>query len=165
MILNKIGICTHIFFSPDGNWLAFDVDREGILKRVFVDGGPPVEICTLPGRMYGGSWGADGTVVFATLSGGLWRVPSSGGEPELLTTPDAGNLYAWPEILPDGQAVLFTILPVFGRGDGQLAVVSLGGGAPKRLDVRGSYPRYVSSGHLVYSVDGALRAVSFIQTG
>ena len=40
-------------------------------------------------------------------------------------------------------------------------MVSLEGGDPKVLNLRGSQPRYVPTGHIVYGVDGTLRAVGF----
>ena len=39
-------------------------------------------------------------------------MPEDGGTPEQLTTPDfaeAGRAHVWPQHLPGGQAVLFTI--------------------------------------------------------
>ena len=52
--------------------------------------------------------------MFATIdpASGLLRVAAGGGEPEVLTTPnrDQGELdHLSPEVLPGGQAVLFTI--------------------------------------------------------
>ena len=62
----------------------------------------------------GASWSTDDTIVFATNdpTSGLLRVAAAGGEPEVLTTPnrEQGELdHLWPEVLPGGQAVLFTI--------------------------------------------------------
>ena len=83
------------FFSPDGESVGF-YDRRGgggnqVLQRVSVRGGPISTICDLPQDLRGASWGADGTIVFASSdpTSGLWRpVPAVGGEPEPLTTPD-----------------------------------------------------------------------------
>ena len=104
------------------------------------------------------------------VDSGLWRVSSAGGEPVELTTPDELGDHVFPEMLPGGQAVVFTIrrwrFSGSNRGpdtveDAQLAVVSLAGGEPKVLNLRGSQPRYVSTGHIVYGVDGTLQAVGF----
>ena len=72
-----------------------------------------------PGGPRGASWGPDDTIVFATSdpAKGLLRVSAGGGEAEVLTTPDAqkGELdHYWPEVLPGGRAVLFTIVPTTG---------------------------------------------------
>ena len=50
----------HPFFSPDGAWIAFAA--EGKLRKVRVDGGSPITLA--PSRWAGGSWGADGTIVY-----------------------------------------------------------------------------------------------------
>ena len=103
------------FFSPDGESVGFYDRRAGggnqVLQRVSVRGGPISTICDLLGDLRGASWGSDGTIVFASTdpTSGLWRVPAVGGEPEPLTTPEQGLDHWWPEILPGGEAVLFTM--------------------------------------------------------
>ena len=155
------------FFSPDGQWVGFFDFADSTLKRVPVDGGPTVEICSLPDDLHirGATWEADDTIVFGTnaVNSGLWQVHSGGGEPEQLTTSDGVN-HRWPEMLPSGDAVLFTIMPIEAKGsveEARLAVVSLEGGTPTLLNLTGAHPRYVPTGHVVYSVDGTLRAVRF----
>ena len=98
----------HPFFSPDGQWIGFFADDN--LKKVSVAGGPPVTLCPA-GLRLGASWRPDDTIVFASISApGLWQVPAAGGEPKPLTTPDPSEgRHNWPEFLPDGRAVLFTI--------------------------------------------------------
>ena len=150
-----------LFLSPDGNWVG--VFTGSALQKVSILGGPPVTICEPPGGApRGGSWGDDGTIVFATSGpGGLWRVPAGGGEPEELTTPDLelGN-HLWPEILPGSEAVLYTVIA--GNVEtAQIVVLSLATGESKILIPGGSNPRYVPTGHIVYGVGGTLRAVGF----
>ena len=163
------------FFSPDGEWLGFFDNNDAVIKKVSIHGGPTEEICRLPaggeiGMMLGATWGVDDTIVFGTdaVDSGLWRVSAAGGEPVELTTPDELGDHVFPEMLPGGQAVVFTISRWGAVGtmadtveDAQLAVVSLEGGEPKVLNLRGSQPRYVPTGHIVYGVDGTLRAVGF----
>ena len=128
-------------------------------------GGPAVLICDVGARVVrGASWGPDDIIIFGTSRpSGLWRVPAGGGEPEALTTADTeqGQVnHAWPEILPGGHAVLFTIL----TGDvetAQIAVLNLESGDQTVLIRGGSFPRYSASGHIVYGVAGTLRAVGF----
>ena len=50
-------------------------------------GGTPVPIVATSDRPGGGTWRADGTIVFAT-SEGLYQVSENGGEPRLLVKPD-----------------------------------------------------------------------------
>ena len=101
------------FFSPDSQWIAFFAQRK--LKKVSVTGGAVVTICDAV-LARGGSWGEDGTIVFAPQVAGsvgagifLWRVSSSGGTPEPLPTPGDGEItQRWPQVLPGGKAVLYT---------------------------------------------------------
>jgi serine/threonine-protein kinase len=70
--------------------------------------------------------------------------------------------HLWPEMLPDGRAVLFTIMSIAGGLDAaQIAVLDLSTGTRKTLVRGGTHARYVHSGHLVYSAGSALRAVGF----
>ena len=164
--LTGLGNPNNPFFSPDGNWVEF-FDGPRRLRRVSIRGGPPVPIAEMNSGSRGASWGADDTIVFATTAPGtgLWRVASGGGsEPELLTTPDPerGELdHWWPEILPGGQAVLFTIMPQGSVENAQIAVLSLESGTYEVVLPGGSHARYVPTGHLVYGVRGTLHAVGF----
>ena len=146
------------FFSPDGEWVGF-WDGSG-LKRVSVLGGPAVPIVSLNGVPRGASWGIDGTIVFAG-GAGLMEVPAVGGDPVLLTTQDsAQGAHRWPEVLPDGRGVLFTTW-LGSSGSSSVALLDRETGSITQLIPGGSSPRYVSSGHIVYGVDGTLRAVGF----
>ena len=134
-----------------------------MLQRVSVDGGPVSTICDLRGDLRGASWGADGTIVFGTLDfgSGLWRVAASGGEREQLTTPSVGQGefdHLWPQILPDNKNVVFVVV----KSDSvELAVLSLDTGAYRTLPHHGTFPRYLSTGHLLYALMGNLWAVGF----
>jgi serine/threonine-protein kinase len=65
------------FFSPSGEWLGYFADAK--LKRWPLTGGPPVVLCNAPGGR-GGTWGENGTIVFAPVSrGGLYMISSEGG--------------------------------------------------------------------------------------
>jgi len=154
------------FLSPDGKWVGF-FGEPNVLRKVTVNGGPPSTICGIDGGPRGASWGANDTIIFATNNPatGLFRVPAGGGEAELLTKPDARKGeqdHYWPELLPGGKAVLFTILSTPGTvPSAQIAVRDLQTGEQKVLVPGGSYPRYVSTGHIVYAVGGTLMAVAF----
>ena len=83
----------------------------------------------------------------------------------VLTRPDRAQGEAdhfWPEMLPGGRAVLFTITALTGGLDAaQVAVLDLQTGTRQILVRGGSHAHYVSSGHLVYAAAGTLRAVPF----
>jgi eukaryotic-like serine/threonine-protein kinase len=165
------------FISPDSQWIGF-VDGGTTFKKVAVTGGPALTLATLDGNLRGATWGPDDTIIYATnVTTGLQRVGAAGGQTTVLTRPDraqgeAGHL--WPELLPDGRAVLFTIAAVKGGLDSaQVAVLDLQNGTRKVLVRGGSHAHYVSSGpgsptraereggHLVYAAAGTLRAVAF----
>ena len=154
------------FVSADGKWVGFFDDADDTLKKIAILGGPPLTICQMDGNLRGATWGADDTIVFATQAtgSGLWRVPAAGGEPEVLTRPNVerGELgHQWPEILPGGEAVLFTIVMNGPIEDARIAVLNLETGEQKVLLSGGSNPRYATTGHVVYGHARTLRAVGF----
>jgi serine/threonine-protein kinase len=149
------------FFSPDGQWIGFFAN--GRLKKISVQGGAAATLCDAPDAR-GGSWGDDGTIVFAKDNvSALTRVSSAGGTPQPLTTLDkqAGEVtQRWPQVLPGGKAVLFTSSIVHNNyEDSDIVVYSLASGQRKTVQRGGFYPRYVPSGHVVYMHEGTLFAV------
>ena len=132
-----------------------------------ITGGPPVTIATLDGNSRGATWMPDDTIVFATnaTATGLQQVAAAGGPTTVLTRPDRARGEAdhvWPERLPGGRAVLFTVLPVTGGIDAaQVAVLDRQTGVQTVVVRRGSHAHYVGSGHLVYAAANTLRAVAF----
>jgi serine/threonine-protein kinase len=175
------------FVSPDGQWIGF-VDAQ-TLKKVAVTGGPAVTLATLDGNSLGATWGPDDTIIVATANGGtgLQRVGAAGGPTTVLTRPDRAQGEAdhlWPEGLPGGRAVLFTITALTGGLDAaQVAVLDLQTGTRTVLVRGGSHAHYVQAGgaspvglagglvsptraereggYLVYAAAGTLRAVPF----
>ena len=149
------------FFSPDSRWLGFFAEN-GIF-RMPVDGGRSVQICRLPNiaSIRGASWGDDDTIVFS-MDRALWRVSANGGEPAQLTRPSPDSRHYWPHVLPGSGAALLTVNRGVSDRWRHAAVVSLKTGEVRTLpDLSGTAPRYVSSGHLVYSRFGALYAAGF----
>jgi serine/threonine protein kinase len=165
-VLPKINGARNPFISPDGNWIGFfDLNS---LKKVAINGGPAVTICSIEGAPRGASWGSDDRIVFATNSNesGLLRVAAGGGTPEVLTLPEPqkGQVdHLFPEVLPGARAILFAISSRTGSSPAelaQIAVLNLATGEQKVLIQGGSNPRY-ASGYIVYGVAGTLRAVPF----
>ena len=149
-------------FSPDSQWLGFLAGSE--LKKVALAGGSPVSLCTfsdddLP--IFGGlTWGESDLIVFGRLNSGLWQVPGTGGEPQLLTTLDSESgetRHADPQFLPSGEALLFYL--VAGEGP-KIWVLSVETGERNEV-LEGMRPRYASSGHIVFQRQDSLYAVPF----
>ena len=151
------------FFSADGESIGFK-DGNNDLKRVPVLGGPAATITPIGGVTRGVSWGPDDTIVFSSeTSNGLRRVPSVGGDPEVLTTTDregSETIHAWPDVLPNNKGVLFTAWSGSSESS-RIAVVSLETKNVTYLLTGGSSPRYSPTGHLVYAEGGTLWAVGF----
>ncbi len=147
------------FFSPDGRWLAFFTS--GALKKVSVSGGAALTIAEV-GNFLGGTWGPDDTIVFTpSTSTGLYRVPASGGTPVELTQLNEGEFsHRWPWFLPNGKAVLF-IAGALDNDDSTIEAVLLETGERKVVYRGGTYPRYASSGHLLYAREATLFAMPF----
>ena len=165
-VLSGVGAPRSLFVSPDGRWVGFFDGNS--LRKVAITGGPPVTVSQVDGAgPRGATWGSDGTIVYATnfLATGLQRVSAAGGDPQVLTKPNRARGEAdhlWPEFLPGGQAVLFTITAATGGLDNaQIAVLDLETGTSKVLVRGGNHAHYVPTGHLVYGAGGTLRAVAF----
>ena len=152
-----------VFVSPDGVWVGF-FDGSSALWKVPIAGGPAVRLTNTTALFpRGATWMEDGTIVYAHgSSAGLLSIPASGGEPTRLTSADPSKgegEHISPEALPGGQAVLFTI-----GGPGSvpsIAALDLRTRTYKTVLRGGQGPRYVASGHLVYSSGAALLAVPF----
>jgi serine/threonine-protein kinase len=165
-ITTAIGQLRGVFSAPDGQWVGF-VENVSTLKKVAITGRPPVTLAAMDGASRGATWLPDETIIFATANTatGLQRLSAAGGAVTVLTRPDGARGEAdhvLPERLPDGRAVLFTILPTSGGLEArQVAVLDLASGTQTTL-IRGGYnAHYVPSGHLVYAAGGTLWAVAF----
>ena len=143
------------FVSPDGAWVGYATQT--LLQRRSIQGGPPVTITDTNIPFGGASWGEDEMIVYALLPAGLFQVPASGGDPERLTVAD-DVVHAWPDILPGGQGVLFTIVSDAGA---QIALLDLEARTHEVIVPNGAYPRYSATGHILYASDGALHVVPF----
>ncbi len=149
------------FFSPDGRWIAFFASRK--LKKVSVDGGAPAVLCDAPNQR-GGDWGEDGYIVAAFSStGGLMRVPSSGGTPEPFSKLNDGEekTHRYPQILPGGAVLVTSSKDPNLFDTANAAVVPAHGGAAKVVQRQGTFAHYLPSGHLVFIRDETLFGVAF----
>jgi serine/threonine protein kinase/WD40 repeat protein len=150
------------FFSPDGQWIGF-FSADGKLKKVPAGGGAAFTVCDAIAGL-GATWLPDDSIIFRPGTGvGLWRVSAAGGTPQELLKPDGKSevSFFWPEALPDGKAILFTIQ----RGNPTFNNAAIG---LLRLDTRerflvvegGAQPHYLP-GHLVFARDDQILALPF----
>ena len=152
-----------LFFSPDGEWLAFS--QQG-LHRISVRGGPPQQLAGSMRAGANGFWSSDDTLFYTSSEEDgrqLMRLSANGGVPEILAVPrDASVIsHSHPHLLPNGDSLLFTTVPNNGAREGQVALVTLSTGEVKTLIQGGYSARYVPTGHLVFMRSAALWAVAF----
>ena len=146
------------FFSPDGEWVGFLAD--GALQKVSLAGGPPQTLTALGNR--GASWGQNDLIVFGrnTPGGSLMQVSAAGGEATTLFTPDDQRRPWYPQILPGGEAVLFT-LSEEAPDSGELHLLILGTGEHRTVVPSAVAGHVLDTGHLVFLRSGSLWAVPF----
>ena len=150
------------FFSPDGQWVGFATSSA--LKKVPVDGGAVVKLTPVAYGVAGATWGEDGYIYFSRFWAGLWRVPQNGGKAELVTVPDPAHQeqgHRWPEVLPDGDSILFSMMKNFGADDAETGIFSIKTRTWHTILQNASNAHYLTSGHLVYVHAGTLMAVPF----
>jgi len=154
-------------FSPDGQWIAFlsGTSSSIKIKKIPVTGGTPVTVCdagSMDSVFPTISWDNDETIVFGSDTG-LMRVSAAGGKPQALTTidtkaGDTGHLFA--QVLPGGQALLFTIVGT-SPATSRIAALDLETHVYRVLVNGAEAGRYVPTGHLVYQRGDALFAAPF----
>jgi serine/threonine-protein kinase len=153
---------TNPVFSPDGRSIAYFEQGDGTIKRIALSGGAAVTVCEADQR-FGMSWDGD-TIFFGQGSKGIMRVSANGGKPETVASVNAGELAHGPQLLPDGQTLLFTLATGTGadRWDrARIVAESLKSHERKTLIDGGSDARYLPTGHLVYALGGVLFALPF----
>lgn len=150
-----------VFFSPDGASVGFWDAATSELKHVAVGGGTPRVVCRvlLPS---GVSWSRNDTILFGAPEG-VCRVSANGGTPELVIPVEPSAENGWgPQLLPDGDSVLFTVRSGTTPWDqAQLVVQSLRTGERTVVGRGGSDVRYVPTGHLVFARGSTLYAMAF----
>ena len=151
------------FFSPDGQWIGYWSGADGQLKKIAVSGGAPVTLSDSDNPFGTPHWGNDGNIVW-TQDERLLSVSENGGTPELLIARPDDGAQGSPQILPGGSSVLFSLGNVTtGLGiatTGEVIVQSLDTEEQKVL-FAGVHPTYISTGHIVYGLEGVLFAVPF----
>jgi serine/threonine-protein kinase len=151
-------------FSPDGESIAFYSPRAQGLRKVSVTGGAAITLCeAVPPN--GISWGASG-IVFGQRDKGIMRVSPSSGKPEVLAAIQPPEQAAAPEILPDGDSLLFTVASGSTAGrdfwdTARIVVQSLKTGERRTLIEGGSDAHYLQTGHILYFIEGVMFARPF----
>ena len=150
------GVVPLIFWSPDSRSVAFVTQNK--LRRVQINGGGIQSICDVQ-ALVGGTWNANGVIVFAQDFGGpLYRVPANGGSPIAVTKLDGHANHRLPQFLPDGRRFLY--LAVGGEMP-EILVGDLESSETKRLFTADTAATFVEPGLLLFVRQGVLLAQQF----
>jgi serine/threonine-protein kinase len=157
------------FFSPDGHWLGFFA--EGEIRKLLLSTGVTQTVVALQPASdlvagnRGATWSEEGTIYFAmSQESPLYEISEDGGDAQPLTSLEDGERsHRWPEALPGGRGVIFTVEQnsdlTFDEAD--IEVLDLETGVRKTLVEGASFGRYATSGHLLFARSGKLFAVAF----
>lgn len=154
------------FWSPDGASIGYftqaGVNGVGKLMLLNLAGGLPRPVAdSLTPR--GGTWGADGTILYApNISGGLWRVPASGGAAIAATHLESSRFssHRFPFFLPDGNHFLYLAINHDDASQDTVFWASLDGRDHRAL-LHSLTGAIFAAGRLLYSADGTLLAQPF----
>jgi Tol biopolymer transport system component len=145
--------------SPDGREVAFR--SGGSIRVVPIDGG--VSRTLAEGGADALAWSFDGAwIYFRNLAGGLSRIPSAGGDAQVLAHPDTARgdrADVYPAGLP-GDKVLFTVASEVGAD--RIQALDVRSGELKDVTA-GRYPVYSPNGYLLFqdAVERTLLAAPF----
>ena len=140
------------FWSPDSRSVGFTAG--GVLKRIDLASGL---VRTLARRSFaGGAWSVDGTILIGSVIGPLYPVQADDGSAKQATNLLEGqSSHRWPQLLPDGRFLFFTLGPPGVRG------VYLGSSTDanvQRVSDRESGYRFMPPAHVLFARQGALWA-------
>ena len=154
---------TNPFFSPDGEWVGFQVGET--FKKVQLSGRRLETVSETLGASDGGSntyaaWSSDDTIWFGGGDTGLYQVAATGGVPRLMTTPPGDRGHMHPQPLPGGRGILYTDVRGVATSNA-VAVYSLDDDEHRVLTDDGHTPFFLSTGHVVFSRGADLYALPF----
>jgi Tol biopolymer transport system component len=148
------------FWSPDGRTIGFFANDK--LKRIDVAGGVPLVVAEAPNAR-GGTWSADGVILFAPgVSAPIMRVPARGGPVEAVTQVNTGSgpAHRLPQFFPDGKRFLFSSALGTEETNG-VYLGSLDKTPPVRLVPGDTGGRFAAPDKLLTIRQGALQAYTF----
>jgi len=153
-------------FSPDASRIAYvkrDSRFSGQIETIAVTGGRSTPLTADGMGIAGLDWNDEGRIVFGARQG-LRSIPEGGGPVTELTTVSADGteaFHAFPEALPGGRGVLYTV--VFEGGEPSriaVRVLDLASGESRELLSSASNARY-TRGRLVFAREHTIHAVPF----
>jgi Tol biopolymer transport system component len=150
------------FWSPDSRSVAFYSEADKKLKKVDVSGGSALAVCAAGNGSASGAWLTDGSIIFFN-DGKLMRVPSKGGEPKPVFSPDVPTpkmAQLWPRALPDGKHILFLAVGPESAKEGIYAADLESGQTRMVMPVRSLF-EYSPAGYILYNRQQTIMAQRF----
>ncbi|MCB1184180.1 serine/threonine-protein kinase [bacterium] len=150
------------FWSPDSRSVAFFDEDDGKLRKVPATGGPPITLCQ-GGNGKGGSWNADGDILFAPVAnGGIHHVRATGGTArEIIPLGLEYDSFRHPRFLPDGRHFLFVGRISANSGLCRIFLASLDSTTAPRVVCESESNAEYHDGHLFTVRDNVLVATPF----
>ena len=154
---------SHFAVSPDGEWVAFNVEQHFRVSRL---GTPEIrDVVTLTELGSGLDWSEDGSLYVGGVADGILRIPVDGGPPTLAYRTGEGLrdevTTAYVRALPNGRDVLYNSAGGGSIGLYRIAVTNSESGETSLLIPESTRPEYAPSGHLVSTRRGGLVAVPY----
>jgi Tol biopolymer transport system component len=147
------------FWSPDSRTLGFFANEQ--LKRIERRGGP-ARVLAQASNGRGGTWNADGVILFAPRTNETLRRVAADGSGPVEETPlrmQRGDIdHRWPQFLPDGRHFVWFVRTSDPATQG-IYLGALDSGERAMLVRSTSSGQYAPQARLLYVVDGTLLAV------
>ena len=139
-------------FSPDGQSLVFWA--ESWLKRIAISGGTATPICQVGQRPFGISWDSSG-ILFSGPGPQSCSLTGRGKPEPLVDLKNTEDLAVGPQLLPDGDTMLFTLVKrtdaaIDRLNEAQVVAVAEDGHAQATAGGWNGCA-HVSTGHIVYA--------------
>lgn len=147
------------FWSPDNRSVAYF--KQNALWVASLGGGESRYLCPA-WNAQGGSWGADGTILFAADFGrAIYRIPSAGGERVAIRSQgEHGTDLRWPSFVPGTPAFVYSSR----RAPDQPRMILAGrldGGAPDHPLLESDANAQIAGDRLLFVRNGRLYAQAF----
>jgi serine/threonine protein kinase/WD40 repeat protein len=156
-----------IAISPDGEWLAFDLERNGNVDiyKMRRHGGEPERLTTHPSGDFVHSWSSRGEIAFQTFRNGnrdIYVISSDGRSIQQVTSsPSQERVPSWS---PDGKKLVFgsdrtgrSELFIIAKKDEQ----DKSWGPPHQLTFKGGmYPRWSPDGRFIAYLNRGVWVIS-----
>jgi eukaryotic-like serine/threonine-protein kinase len=151
------------FWSPDSRFVGFGQDQK--VKKIDVQGGPPLLVAEIPTDFGGGSWSPEGWILIGGRGNSgttVLKVPAAGGKPVPAVGIESGKengAHKFPWFLPDGKHFLYTPQS---EGDLPVRVGSLDEpDKPGKIVAQSQSNVVYAQGHLLYLRESTLMAQPF----